>query len=43
LIVELVRRTELELAAEQVRPTGVATMWPKGGVPVTVRALRPAG
>ncbi|HET6209029.1 MAG TPA: cytochrome P450 [Jatrophihabitans sp.] len=43
LIVELVRRTELELAAEQVRPTGVATMWPKGGVPVTVRAVRPAG
>lgn len=42
LIAELARRTELSLAAETVRPTGVATMWPKGGVPVRVRAVRPA-
>jgi hypothetical protein len=42
LIVELARRTELSLAIDTVRPTGVATMWPKGGVPVRVHAVRPA-
>ncbi|MFL6164575.1 MAG: cytochrome P450 [Jatrophihabitantaceae bacterium] len=41
LIAELARRTELSLATDTVRPTGVATMWPKGGVPVQVRAVRP--
>jgi cytochrome P450 len=42
LIAELARRTELALAVDTVQPTGVATMWPKGGVPVLVRAVRPA-
>ena len=41
LIAELARRTELSLVGGPVRPTGVATMWPKGGVPVAVRAVRP--
>ncbi|MGI8665400.1 MAG: cytochrome P450 [Jatrophihabitans sp.] len=41
LIVELARRTELSLVGGAVLPTGVATMWPKGGVPVSVRAIRP--
>jgi cytochrome P450 len=41
LIAELARRTELSLIGDQVQPTGVATMWPKGGVPVAVRAVRP--
>ncbi|WP_443074113.1 cytochrome P450 [Streptomyces sp. NBC_01456] len=40
LIAELARRTELSLA-KAVHPTGVATMWPRGGVPVTVRTVRP--
>jgi len=40
LIAELARRTELSLAVPHVRPTGVATMWPKGGVPVTVHSVR---
>jgi cytochrome P450 len=42
LIAELARRTTLSLAAETVQPVGVATMWPKGGVPVRVRAIRSA-
>jgi cytochrome P450 len=41
LIAELARRTELSLATATVQPTGVATMWPKGGVPVHVHAVRP--
>ncbi len=41
LIVALARRTELSLAGRTVRPTGVATMWPGGGVPVLVRAVHP--
>jgi hypothetical protein len=41
LVAELARSTELSPAAGPVRPTGVATMWPAGGVPVTVRAIRP--
>jgi hypothetical protein len=41
LIAELARRTELSLTGGPVLPTGVATMWPKGGVPVTVTAVRP--
>jgi cytochrome P450 len=41
LIAELSRRTELATAGPPVQPTGVATMWPKGGVPVTVQAIRP--
>lgn len=40
LIAELVRSTELTLARPVVEPTGVATMWPKGGVPVRVEARR---
>jgi len=40
LIAELVRRTELSLEVDAVHPTGVATMWPKGGVPVKVEHLR---
>lgn len=40
LIAELARRTELSLTGGPVLPTGVATMWPKGGVPVTVTAVR---
>ncbi|WP_305788033.1 cytochrome P450 [Symbioplanes lichenis] len=42
MMAELVRRTDLELAGPPVRPTGVATMWPRGGVPVRVRSVRPA-
>lgn len=42
LIAELARRTEMSLAAGPVQPTGVATMWPKGGVPVRVHSVRPA-
>lgn len=42
LIAELVRRTELSGLGVPIEPTGVATMWPRGGVPVTVRAVRPA-
>lgn len=41
LIAELARRTELSLVGGPVRPTGVATMWPKGGVHVAVKAIRP--
>ncbi|MFG2749368.1 cytochrome P450 [Streptomyces xanthophaeus] len=41
LIAELARRTDLALAGGPVQPTGIATMWPKGGVPVSVRAVRP--
>ncbi|NJQ00423.1 cytochrome P450 [Streptomyces zingiberis] len=41
LVAELVRCTELAPVRRTVRPTGVATMWPHGGVPVTVRAVRP--
>jgi cytochrome P450 len=41
LIAELARRAELSLVGGPVQPTGVATMWPKGGVPVAVRAIRP--
>lgn len=42
LIAELARRTELSLADDRpVQPTGVATMWPRGGVPIAVRAVRP--
>ncbi|GGM34038.1 putative cytochrome P450 139 [Micromonospora sonchi] len=40
LIAELARRTELSLVGPPVQPTGVATMWPRGGVPVTVRSVR---
>jgi cytochrome P450 len=40
LIAELVRRTELTSVGGPVRPTGIATMWPKGGVPVAVQAIR---
>ncbi|HEU5270530.1 MAG TPA: cytochrome P450, partial [Jatrophihabitans sp.] len=43
LIAELARRTELSLATGTVQPTGVATMWPKGGVPVRVHSVRPSG
>ena len=43
LIAELARRTELSLIGDRVQPTGVATMWPKGGVSVAVRAVRPRG
>ncbi len=42
LIAELARRTELATVGEPVQPTGVATMWPRGGVPVAVREIRPA-
>ncbi|WP_079277613.1 cytochrome P450 [Streptomyces sp. CB03234] len=41
LIAELARRADLTLATDTVPPTGVATMWPDGGVPVSVRAVRP--
>jgi cytochrome P450 len=41
LIAELARRTELSLVGGAVQPTGVATMWPQGGIPVVVRAIRP--
>jgi len=41
LIAELARRTDLSLVGPPVQPTGVATMWPRGGVPVTVRSVRP--
>ena len=42
LIAELARRTELSLIGDRpVQPTGVATMWPRGGVPIAVRAVRP--
>jgi len=41
LIAELARRTELATVGDPVQPTGVATMWPKGGVPVSVREIRP--
>jgi cytochrome P450 len=41
LIAELARRTELSLVGDAVQPTGVATMWPKGGVPVAVQTVRP--
>jgi len=41
LIAELARQTELSLVGGPVQPTGVATMWPKGGVQVAVRAARP--
>jgi cytochrome P450 len=41
LIAELARSTELSLAGDPVQPIGVATMWPKGGVPVRVRAIHP--
>lgn len=41
LIVELARRTELAPVGGPIRPKGVATMWPRGGVPVTVEAVRP--
>jgi cytochrome P450 len=40
LIAELARSTELSLAADAVLPTGVATMWPRGGVPVRVATVR---
>jgi len=40
LIAELARWTELSLTGGPVLPTGVATMWPKGGVHVTVKAIR---
>lgn len=44
LIAQLARRTELSMAGGPVGPTGVATMWPAGGVPVSVNAVRrPAG
>ncbi|MBQ0984718.1 cytochrome P450 [Streptomyces sp. F63] len=45
LLAETVRRTELSPAGGPVRPTGVATMWPRGGVPVAVHGVRglPAG
>lgn len=39
LIAELARRTDLTLATHAVAPIGVATMWPKGGVPVSVRGV----
>ncbi|MFI9387512.1 cytochrome P450 [Kutzneria sp. NPDC052558] len=41
LIAELARRTELAPVGDPIQPTGVATMWPKGGVPVAVREIRP--
>ncbi|MBL1101935.1 cytochrome P450 [Streptomyces coffeae] len=41
LIAELARRTDLAPVRSTVRPTGVATMWPDGGVPVAVREIRP--
>jgi cytochrome P450 len=41
LIAELARRTELSSVGGAVQPTGVATMWPKGGVPVAVQVVRP--
>jgi cytochrome P450 len=41
LIVELARRTELATVGDPVRPIGVATMWPKGGVPLAVTEIRP--
>lgn len=41
LIVELARRTELATVGAPIRPTGVATMWPKGGVPIAVKEIRP--
>ena len=41
MIAELARRTELSIVGGPIRPTGVATMWPAGGVPVSVRAVRP--
>ena len=41
LIAELARRVDLTLTPDTVRPTGVATMWPDGGVPVSVREVRP--
>ena len=41
LIVELVRRTELATVGDPIQPHGVATMWPKGGVPIAVQEIRP--
>jgi cytochrome P450 len=41
LIAEVARRTELTTVGDPVQPQGVATMWPKGGVPVAVQAVRP--
>lgn len=41
LIAELARRTTLSLVGGPVQPTGVATMWPDGGVRVAVREIRP--
>lgn len=41
LIAELARRVDIELATDVVPPTGVATMWPDGGVPVSVREVKP--
>jgi cytochrome P450 len=41
LIAELARRIDFELTTDVVSPTGVATMWPDGGVPVAVREVRP--
>jgi cytochrome P450 len=43
IIVELLRRTDLVATTEHIDPTGVATMLPRGGVPVRVRAVYPAG
>jgi hypothetical protein len=43
LVVELARRTELATVGGPVGPTGVATMWPRGGVPVSVSVVRRPG
>lgn len=41
MLAELVRRVELTgVPGAHVRPVGVATMWPKDGVPVEVGAVR---
>lgn len=42
LVAELARRTVLSSVGGAVGPTGVATMWPDGGVPVTVDVVRAA-
>ena len=42
VIAELVRRAELVPVRRHIEPLGVATMLPRGGVPATVVAVRPA-
>lgn len=39
LLAVVARRVDLKLLTDEVRPRGVATMWPRGGVPVVVSSL----